>query len=70
MAEPLNFQTTTHHQTIYLTTYKGETIKQVDDFPMACNHEDTAKEIYNIIGASLRLPKEDKKDPFADYLGY
>ena len=42
-------------------------LRQVDDFAMACDNEDAAKEIYNIIGASLRLPKEDK-DPFA-YLG-
>ena len=60
---------TTHDKTIYRTTYKGELIfmlRQVDDFAMTCDNEDTAKEIY-IIGASLRLPKENK-DPFA-YLG-
>ena len=34
---------------------------------MACDKEETAKEIYDIIGASLQLPEEDK-DPFA-YLG-
>ena len=42
-------------------------LRQVDDFALACDKEDTAKEIYQLIGASLRLPKEDK-DPFA-YLG-
>ena len=70
MAPPLNFTTTTHDKTIYHTIYKGEHIfmfRQVDDFALACDKEDTAKEIYQLIGASLRLPKEDK-DPFA-YLG-
>ena len=70
MSEPLNFRTTTHDKTIYQTNYKGEKIfmiRQVDDFSLACDNEETAIEIYNIIGASLRLPKEDK-DPFA-YLG-
>ena len=42
-------------------------LRQVDDFAMACDNEETAKEIYNIIGASFRLPKEDK-DSFA-YIG-
>ena len=70
MAPPLNFITAMHDKIIYQTIYKGERIfmlRQVDDFAMACDNEETAKVIYNIIGASLRLPKEDK-DPFA-YLG-
>ena len=70
MNEPLNFETTTHDKTIYHTTYKGEKIyllRQVDDFALACDKEDTAKEIYSIIGSKLKLPKEPK-DPFA-YLG-
>ena len=70
MSEPLNFKTTTHDKTIYYTEYKGETIymlRQVDDFSLACDDESTAIEIYGIIGAKLRLPKEEK-DPFA-YLG-
>ena len=64
MAPPLNFTTTTHYKTIYCTIYKEGHIfmlQQVDDFAMACDREETAKEIYYIIGASLRLPKEDKK---------
>jgi hypothetical protein len=70
MNEPLNFKTTTHDKTIYHTTYKGEKIyllRQVDDFALACNEEETAKEIYKIIGSKLKLPNEPK-DPFA-YLG-
>ena len=70
MAPPLNFKTTTHDKTIHQTTYKGELIfvlHQVDNRTMACDNKDTTKEMYDIIGASLRLPKEDK-DPFA-YLG-
>ena len=54
----------------YTLLYKGELIfalRQVDNFVMAWDKEETAKEIYNIIGASLRLHKEDK-DLFA-YLG-
>ena len=42
-------------------------LRQVDDFALACNIEDTAKEIYGIIGKALRLPNETK-DPFT-YLG-
>ena len=70
MSDPLNFKTTTHDKTIYHTIYNGKKIymiRQVDDFSIACDNESTAKEIYNIIGSKLRLPKEDK-DPFA-YLG-
>ena len=41
-------------------------IREVDAFSLACNDDNTAKEIYNIIGISLRLPKEDK-DPFVQH---
>ena len=70
MAEPLNFTTTTHDKTIYTTVYMREHIfllRQVDDFALACDEGGTPIEIYGIIGAKLRLPKEDK-DPF-EYLG-
>jgi hypothetical protein len=50
------------------TVYKGETrydsyliyiLRQVEDFAHACNNnEATAKEIYNIIGAKLKLPNK------------
>ena len=48
MSEPLNFRTTTHDKTIYQTNYKGEKIlmiRQVDDFSLACDKEETAIEI-------------------------
>ena len=55
---------------IYKTVYTGKLVfllQQVDDFALACKEEATAKEIYDIIGRSLRLEKEPV-DPFS-YLG-
>lgn len=67
MNGPLHFKTTTHDKIIYQTIYNGEQIyllRQVDNFTLACNDENTAIEI---IGLKLKLPNEPK-DPFA-YLG-
>jgi Reverse transcriptase (RNA-dependent DNA polymerase) len=67
---PLNFRSTTHDQTIYQTSYNGETVlllRQVDDFALACTTESTAQDIYNVIGTAMQLPGEDA--PLFQYLG-
>ena len=38
-------------------------LRQVDNFALACNDEDTAKELYKQIGSRLRLLNETE-DPF------
>ena len=69
-SKKLKFKTTTHDKTIYTTVFKGHHIlllRQVDDFALACDSENIAKDIYRIIGEELQLPTETKP-PFK-YLG-
>ena len=59
-----------HDWTIYQTTFKHHKfllLRQVDACLIQCEHEDTAQEIFLIIGSKLQLKNEDKA-PFA-YLG-
>ena len=66
----LDFMHTTHDRTIYQTTFNGNKVlllSMVDDLLIQCEHEDTAKAIYKLIGLALQLENEDKP-PFA-YLG-
>ena len=66
----LNFKHTTHDRTIYQTTFNGNKVlllRMVDDLLLQCEHEETAKAIYKIIGLALQLENEDEP-PFA-YLG-
>jgi hypothetical protein len=56
LSEKLKFKSTTHDKTIYTTAFKGHQIlllRQVDDFALACDSEEIAKEIYKIIGKGI-----------------
>ena len=71
LASPeLGFRSTTHARNIYRAVIDGHPVlllRQVDDFAIACEHEETAKKICAIIGSKLQLPSE--KDPPFKYLG-
>ena len=70
MSSAFNFKHTTHDHTIYQTTFKGNKVlllRMVDDLLIQCEHEETAREIYTLIGLALQLENEDES-PFA-YLG-
>ena len=65
-----NFKHTTHDRTIYQITFKGNKVlllQMVDNFLIQCEHEETAEEIFFLIGVALQLKNEDTP-PFA-YLG-
>ena len=66
----LNFKQTTHDCTIYKTTFKGNKVlllQMVDDLLIQCEHEETAEEIFYLIGITLQL-KNEAEPPF-QYLG-
>ena len=66
----LGFEHTTHDRTIYSATFEGHRVlllRQVDDFALACEHEETAKRIYDIIGARLQM--EHETEPPFEYYG-
>ena len=71
LASPeLGFKSTTHARNIYRAVINGHPIlllRQVDDFAIACEHEDTAKHICSILGTKLQLPNET--EPPFKYLG-
>ena len=66
----LVFKSPTHDKCIYRGNYKGKTVlllRQVDDFNLSCDNEETAKAIFEFIGKQLQLPAE-KSIPFK-YIG-
>ena len=66
----LNVKHTTHDCAIYQTTFNGDKVlllRMVDDLLIQYEHEETAKEIYNLIGLALQL--ENKYEPPFAYLG-
>ena len=70
MGSTLNFKHTTHDRTIYQTTFNGNKVlllQMVDNLLIQCEHKETAKAIYKLIGLALQLKNEDKP-PFT-YLG-
>ena len=57
----LAFKSTTHDKCIYRSDFEGKCtllLRQVDDFTISCESEDTAKRIFNIIGKHLQVPSE------------
>ena len=63
----LNVKHTTHDRTIYQTTFDGKKVlllRMVNDLLIQCEHKDTAKAIYTLIGLALQLGNEDEP-PFA-----
>ena len=64
LVSTLNFKHTTHDCTIYQPTFNGNKVLlpcMVDDLLTQCEHRDTAKVIYRLIGLVLQL----ENDPFA-----
>ena len=61
LLEQMGFRTTTHDRCIYFKEHEGKVImllRQVDDFLVACDDEDIAKNITNIIGTKIQLASE------------
>lgn len=70
LSEEFKFTTTTLDCCIYRTVWKGNLVfllRQVDDFALVCKHEQTAKEIYGLVG--LQLQTDNKEEPPFDYFG-
>ena len=70
MSPTFNFKHTTHDCNIYQMTFKQNKIlllRMIDSLLLQCEHEETAREIYTLIGLALWLENEDEP-PFA-YLG-
>ena len=70
MSPTFNYKHTTHDHTIYQTIFKDNKVlllRMVDDLLIQCEHEETAREIYTLIGLALQL-KNENEPPFA-YLG-
>ena len=70
MSPTFNFKHTTHDCTIYQTTFKGNKVlllQMIDNMLLQCEHEETAREVYTLIGLALQLKNEDEP-PFA-YFG-
>ena len=58
MGPTFNFKHTTHDHTIYQTTFKGNKVlllQMVDNLLLQCEHEETARDIYTLIGLALQL---------------
>ena len=74
LIKEMGFRTTTHDRCIYRRiTSDGKIqlmLRQVDDFLLACNSEDTAKEVFQFIGNAIRfdVEKESVTIPF-EFLG-
>ena len=70
MSLTLNFKNTIHDRTIYQTTFKDSKVlllQIVDDLFIQCEFEETAEEIFYLIGKALQLKNED--EPSFQYLG-
>ena len=70
MSLTLNFKHTTHDRTIDQITFKGNKfllLQMVNDLLIQCEHEESAKEIFFLIGVALQL--ENEGEPPFQYLG-
>ena len=62
-------KTTTNDCTIYQTTFKGNKVlllQIVDDLIIQCEHEETAEDIFLLIGVALQLPDSCLKTIFQE----
>ena len=73
LIKEMGFKTTTHDRCIYRKVIDDEAVyilRQIDDCICQCKREETAKNIFNIIGTKMRFESEEEKGiiPF-EYLG-
>ena len=74
LIDQMGFQTTTHDRCIYRRVLSDGSVqlmlRQVDDFLLACDSEQTAQAIFDTIGKKIQFPTEKERNiiPF-EYLG-
>ena len=64
LIKEMSFKTTTHDRCIYEKVIDNEVVyilRQIDDCFAQIKHEETAKNIFNIIDTKMRFPLEEKK---------